>query len=169
MNALLGSLSHQVSTLTDKPAPAAVAASPARPSTVWQEWLLRGTWILVAAGAFHAAYGSIHTHFLVLLYLFALLQLARARTWRGAFYAGLTVGLLIAVLRLGFFWRIFGGGAVALWLVFAFWPGLFVALARLALLPTTVPGRALTGRRQIWSRRGSSNTGGTPCSASRPG
>jgi apolipoprotein N-acyltransferase len=90
-------------------------------------------WVLVGAGAFHAAYASERTGFLIVAYLFALLQLARAESWRGAFYPGLGVGLLIAAIQLAFFWRIFSGGAIALWLVYAFWIGLFVALARLCL------------------------------------
>ena len=90
-------------------------------------------WITVAAGAFHAAYTSASTSFLIVVYLFALLQLARAPTWRKAFYPGLAVGMMIAGGRLGFFWSIFSGGAVGLWLVYAFWIGLFVALARLIL------------------------------------
>jgi apolipoprotein N-acyltransferase len=60
--------------------------------------------------------------------------LAQADRWRKAFYSGLTVGLLIALVRLQFFWRLFSGGAVGLWLVYAFWIGLFVALARLCLV-----------------------------------
>jgi apolipoprotein N-acyltransferase len=90
-------------------------------------------WITVAAAAFHAAYASASTSPLIVLYLFALLQLACADKWRKAFYPGLAVGLLIAAVRLAFFWRIFAGGAGALWLVYAFWIGLFVALARLCL------------------------------------
>jgi apolipoprotein N-acyltransferase len=87
----------------------------------------------VAGGAFHAAYALPEASFLIILYPFALLQLARAETWRKAFYPGLAVGLLIAAGRLAFFGRIFGGGAGALWLVYAFWVGLFVALGRLCL------------------------------------
>jgi len=92
------------------------------------------SWIVVAVAAFHAAYASSKASFLIPLYLFALLQLARADRWRKAFYSGLAVGLLIAALRLQFLWRIFSGGAVVLWLVYAFWIGLFVALARLCLV-----------------------------------
>jgi apolipoprotein N-acyltransferase len=88
-------------------------------------------WIIVAATAFHLAYFSSTTAFLVILHLFALLQLSRNSSGRKAFYSGLSVGMLIAVGRLDFFWNIFGGGCVALWLVFAFWIGLFTALARL--------------------------------------
>jgi apolipoprotein N-acyltransferase len=90
-------------------------------------------WVAVAVGAFHAAYAFAGGSFLIVLYLFALLQLARADRWRKAFYPGLAVGLLIAAVRLAFFWRIFSGGALALWLVYALWIGLFVALARLCL------------------------------------
>jgi apolipoprotein N-acyltransferase len=88
-------------------------------------------WIGVAVAAFHAAYAYPHASFLIVLYLFALLQLAGADRWRKAFYSGLAVGLLIAAVRLGFFWRIFSSGALALWVVYALWIGLFVAVARL--------------------------------------
>jgi apolipoprotein N-acyltransferase len=91
-------------------------------------------WIMVAVAAFYAAYASAYASLLAVLYHFALLQLAQADRWRQAFYSGLTVGLLIALVRLQFFWRLFSGGAVALWLVYAFWIGLFVALARLCLV-----------------------------------
>ena len=91
-------------------------------------------WIMVAVAAFHAAYACPNASFLTVLYLFALLQLVQADRWRKAFYSGLAVGLLIALVRLQFFWRLFSGGAVALWLVYAFWIGLFVALARLCLV-----------------------------------
>src|SRR4051812_32343563 len=92
-------------------------------------WVL--AWVVLAAGSFHVAYAFSHASILVLLYLFALVQLARLETWRRAFYSGLAVGILIAGYRLGFFWNVFGSGAGALWLVFAFWIGLFVALSRL--------------------------------------
>jgi hypothetical protein len=81
-------------------------------------------WIMVAVAALHAAYASASASFLAVLYLFALLQLAQTDRWRKAFYSGLTVGLLIALVRLQFFCRLFSGGAVALWLVYAFWHGL---------------------------------------------
>jgi len=90
-------------------------------------------WVMVAVAAFHAAYASVNASFLIGLYLFALLQLAQTDRWRSAFYSGLAVGLLIAAIRLEFFWRVFSGGAIALWFVYAFWIGLFVALARLCL------------------------------------
>jgi apolipoprotein N-acyltransferase len=91
-------------------------------------------WMVVASASFHAAYTWANAGCLTLFYLFALLHLAQAKSWRGAFYSGLGVGFLIAAVQLAFFWRIFSGGAVALWLVYAGWIGLFVALARLCLL-----------------------------------
>jgi len=59
-------------------------------------------WITVAAVAFHTAYASASGSFLIVLYLFALLQLAQTDRWRKAFYSGLAVGLLIAAVRLTF-------------------------------------------------------------------
>jgi len=91
-------------------------------------------WVIVAAASFHGAYSSAGTSPLIILYLFALLRLAQTDRWRKAFYSGFAVGLLIAVVRLEFFWPLFSGGALALWVVYAFWIGLFVALARLGLM-----------------------------------
>ena len=82
-------------------------------------------WIAVAAATFHLAYWSTTASWLVALYLFALAQVTRAETWRKAFYGGLTIGFIIAVGKLGFFWRIFSAGAISLWIVYAFWIGLF--------------------------------------------
>jgi apolipoprotein N-acyltransferase len=59
--------------------------------------------------------------------------LAQTDRWRKAFYSGLAVGILIATVRLGFFWTLFSGAAVTLWIIYAFWIGVFVALARLCL------------------------------------
>jgi len=100
-------------------------------------WLV--AWVILAAAAFLLAYLQPETAFVAVIYLFSLLQLARANTWRTAFYSGLSVGMLIAVSRLGFFWNIFGTGAVALWLVYSFWVGLFVAVARICLIRLGTP------------------------------
>ncbi len=88
-------------------------------------------WVVLGACSLHASFAFEKAAPLTLVYLFCLLQLARAGTWRGAFYSGLATGLIISTLELGFFWRIFSGGALALWVVFSFWLGLFVAIARL--------------------------------------
>ncbi len=96
-------------------------------------------WMLVACAAFSAAYASAPgdlgaiTAPMVLIYLFGLAQLARAPRWRLAFYPGLGVGLLIAASQLTFFRILFSFGALALWLVFGLWIGLFTVSARAAV------------------------------------
>ena len=87
-----------------------------------------------AAAAFHLAYSFAALTVLIVAYLFCLLQLARARTERQAFYLGLTAGLLCAGPQLYFFWIIFGPAAIALWLIWSFWIGMFVLLARFSLV-----------------------------------
>ena len=91
-------------------------------------------YVALAAVCFHLAYSSRLLSGFVLGYILCLVMLARAKTGRRAFYSGLAVGLLTAGPQLTCFWRIFGAPAVALWLVLAFWIGLFVALARLCLI-----------------------------------
>jgi apolipoprotein N-acyltransferase len=89
-------------------------------------------WTLVAAASFHVAYATPYTSCTIVLYLFALLQLAQTPNWRHAFYSGLAVGLFIGVFKLHFFWTLFSAGALALWFVYAVWLGIFVTVARLA-------------------------------------
>jgi len=105
-----------------------------KPSLNWFR-NLAGTWgwSFVAAAAFSAANCTLATAPLILIYLFALMQLAGGDTWRQAFYPGLGVGLIIAATHLTFFWTIFSGGALALWLVFAVWIGIFAVAARFCL------------------------------------
>ncbi len=93
-------------------------------------WQL-GLTVLVAVGSFYIASISAEAGLMMIFYVLALLQLSAASTWRRAFYSGLVVGLLIGATRLTFFWGIFSAGALALWLVYAFWIALFVAKARL--------------------------------------
>jgi apolipoprotein N-acyltransferase len=109
-------------------------------------WVL-AFWVVVAGAAFHVAYAFPQGGFLVLFYLVALVKLALAGTWRRAFYAGLAVGFVLATVRLAFFWRIFSAGAIALWYVYAFWIGLFTALAGICLrrLPSRAPAPAAGG------------------------
>jgi len=103
----------------------------------WKPALL---WAAGAVGAFHLAYGSPPLSWLMVGYLFCLVQLARMRTGRQAFYFGLGVGFLTLAPQLTCFWVIFKAAAIALWLVLAFWVALFVAVARVCLL--TFPSRA---------------------------
>jgi apolipoprotein N-acyltransferase len=93
--------------------------------------LLLGGCALVA---FDLACAVPQLSFLIVFYLWCLFELARLRTGRQAFYSGLIVGFATAASQLFFFWNIFGAAAIALWMVLAFWMGLFVALARFCRL-----------------------------------
>jgi apolipoprotein N-acyltransferase len=87
-----------------------------------------------AIASFHVAYATPYLAVFTLVYVFALLQLMRARTGRQSFYLSLAVGMLIAAPQLSFMWNLFGPPAIALWLVLALWTALFVTLGRFALL-----------------------------------
>src|ERR1051326_7831985 len=79
--------------------------------------------------AFHLAYVIRGGAFLMLLFLFCLLALTGVRTSRQAFFGGMAVGVLIYAPQLYCFYVIFNAAAVLLWLVLAFWLGLFLLLA----------------------------------------
>jgi apolipoprotein N-acyltransferase len=87
-------------------------------------------WTAFSVAAFQLAVGIPAFGPLILGWLFGLLQLSRARTGRQAFYAGLAAGFLACAPQLGFFWGIFGPGAIVLWLVLASWIGLFALMGR---------------------------------------
>src|ERR1041385_8575449 len=100
------------------------------------DWKAAVIFGLIAAVSFNLAYlnhGPTPLRLLILGYVFGLFQLIRLRTNRQAFYAGLLTGLCCIASQLFFFWRIFGPGAVALWLVLAFWIGMFVLLGHIAV------------------------------------
>ena len=85
----------------------------------------------VAGGVFHLAYQP-GCAWLMPVFLLGVWRLALG--WRGsnraAFYGGLALGLALDLPQLGFFWGIFGAAACSLWLILAFWTGLFFLLAR---------------------------------------
>jgi apolipoprotein N-acyltransferase len=85
-------------------------------------------WAGVAVGAFHLAYEVPGIGLLMGVYLFGLVKLTEVGAARGAFWWGMAVGLACVVPQLWFFWGVFGGAAVALWAVLAFWIGLFVLI-----------------------------------------
>lgn len=87
--------------------------------------------VLLGVAGFYAAHLGSWCAWAIGLYLFALARLCYRGTPRQAFYAGLVVGLLVAAGQLTFFWTIFSAGAIALWIVYAFWIGLFTGLGRL--------------------------------------
>lgn len=81
---------------------------------------------IAALGAFHAAHCPGLGAF---VWLFLLGVCLLALRWRGsgraAFYGGLVFGLALYVPQLWFFWTLFGPPGAVLWLIVAFWIGLF--------------------------------------------
>lgn len=91
---------------------------------------------LIGIACFHIAYTPARSDllaFFIFGYAFSLVQLTRLRTTRQCFYAGLVMGFACFAPQLECFWRIFGAGAIALWLVLALWIAAFTSLGRLAL------------------------------------
>jgi apolipoprotein N-acyltransferase len=100
-------------------------------------WRRAALLALVGIACFHAAHTPAKSGLLalgIIGYLVCLVQLARLNITRQCFYVGLTVGFACFAPQLECFWRIFGVGAVALWLVLAFWIALFLVLSHLALV-----------------------------------
>ncbi|MDB6056889.1 MAG: Apolipoprotein N-acyltransferase-like protein, partial [Verrucomicrobiales bacterium] len=92
-------------------------------------WPLALAYAALSVVSFHLAFAMGWSAF-ILLFLFGLVGLTTLSSTRKAFYFGLVIGLLIYSPHLSFFWEIFGWMAAALWLVLAFWLGVFLALAR---------------------------------------
>jgi len=85
----------------------------------------------LAVACFHAAYALIHfpaAGLLIFGHAYGLVRLTDQPSVRRAFYFGLVTGYLCYAPQLFFFWRIFNGIAIVLWLVLAFWTGLFTAI-----------------------------------------
>ena len=94
-------------------------------------WKKSFLWLALAVACFHAAYTSIHysaAGLLIFGYACGLVRLTDQPNVRRAFYFGLAAGFLCYAPQLFFFWRIFNVAAVVLWLVLAFWVGLFAAM-----------------------------------------
>src|SRR5262245_27067656 len=94
-----------------------------------QSWLTSSAWALIAVACFQAAH-IWGVGWLTIAYGYALIELTRQPTWRRTFSSLLLVGIGFYGPQLSFFWGIFGGGAIALWLVLAFWVALFGVLLR---------------------------------------
>jgi apolipoprotein N-acyltransferase len=102
-----------------------------KPSAKSLSWGKSFWWLAVAVASFHAAYTLIHfpaAGLLIFGYAMGLVQLTNQPTVRRAFYFGLTTGFLCYAPQLYFFWNIFGPAAIVLWLLLAFWIGLFAAI-----------------------------------------
>src|SRR6185312_11254606 len=89
-------------------------------------------WAAGASVAFHASYAWPGLSWLILVYLYCLLKLSLVRVGRHAFYLGLLSGISTAAPQMNCLWVIFGARAFALYLILAFWIGLFVAMTRLS-------------------------------------
>ncbi len=102
--------------------------APAKPASWGKSFL----WLALAVACFNAAYTSIKFPALglfILGYAYFLVRLTDQPTVRRAFYFGLVTGFLCAASQLFFFWSIFYLAAIVLWIVFAFWMGLFTAIS----------------------------------------
>ena len=88
-------------------------------------------WLALSVACFHAAYTSLKypaAGLLIFGYAYGLVRLTDQPSVRRAFYFELTAGFLCFAPQLFFFWRIFNAAAIVLWLVLAFWIGLFAAI-----------------------------------------
>jgi apolipoprotein N-acyltransferase len=94
----------------------------------WSKSLL---YTALAVTCFHLAYTPINfpvCGLFIFGYAYGLVRLTDQPTVRRAFYFGLAVGFFCIAPQINFFWGIFGPGAIVLWLVLAFWIGLFTAI-----------------------------------------
>lgn len=92
-------------------------------------WPIALAYAALSVVSFHLAFAMGWSAF-ILLFLFGLVGLTTLGSSRKAFYFGVVIGLLVYSPHLSFFWGIFGWMATMLWLVLAFWLGIFLALAR---------------------------------------
>jgi apolipoprotein N-acyltransferase len=102
-----------------------------KPSATPLGWGKSVLWLALAVACFNGAYSLIKYPVLGLLivgYAYFLVRLTDQPTVRRAFYFGLVTGFLCAASQAFFFCEIFRSAAIVLWLVFAFWIGLFTAI-----------------------------------------
>lgn len=103
-------------------------SGPPMDAISWKKSLF---WLVFAAVCFDLAYASIYlpvTGLLIFGYALALVRLTHQATVRRAFYWGLATAYACYAPQLAFMWNIFGAAALVLWLVLAFWVGLFSAI-----------------------------------------
>jgi apolipoprotein N-acyltransferase len=95
-------------------------------------WKKSFLWLAFAVACFHAAYTSLKypaAGLFIIGYAYGLVRLTDQPNVRRAFYFGLVTGYLCYAPQTFFMWRIFGPLAIVLWVVLAFWVGLFTAIA----------------------------------------
>jgi len=103
-----------------------------KPSAEPLGWKKSFLWLALAVACFHLAYTSIKypaTGLFIFGYALGLVQLTNQSSVRRAFYFGLATAYLCYAPQLYFFWHIFSTAAIVLWLLLAFWIGLFAAIA----------------------------------------
>ncbi len=101
------------------------------PSAETSSWKKSFLWLALAVACFHAAYSSIKypaAGLVIFGYACGLVRLTDQPNVRRAFYFGLVTGFLCYAPQLFFFFRIFNVAAIVLWLVLAFWVGVFAAI-----------------------------------------
>lgn len=104
-------------------------ASPADAAAAGRMPALRAALLaLGAVASFHLGFTFAPLCWLVLAYLGCLFALRRVATARQAFYFGLAVGLGVFVPQMTFLWGIFGPAAAPLWLILAFFHGVFLLM-----------------------------------------
>ena len=102
------------------------------PSAEFLGWKKSFLWLALAVACFHAAYTSLKhpaAGLFIFGYALGLVKLTNQPNVRRAFYFGLAAGFLCYAPQLFFFWNIFSVAAIVLWLMLAFWIGLFTAIA----------------------------------------
>ena len=85
-------------------------------------------WLLAGVAGFHAAYLTPAAGSWLLLTYLSMVQLTRMEPGRKSFMIGCLFGFTLVAPQLHFFYEIFSIAAIALWLVLAFWFGLFLWL-----------------------------------------
>jgi len=104
---------------------------PANQSSAPQSWRQSFLWVALAVACFQAGYASVEypvAGFFIFGFAYFLVRLTDQPNVRRAFYFGLATGYLCYAPQLFFMWSIFGPFAILLWLVLAFWVGLFAAI-----------------------------------------
>ena len=88
---------------------------------------------LLTPAVYLLAATSSHLIGLLPFYFLGLILIARARTYRTAFYSGLLSSFLTAALHINFFLNIFGHASIILWLIISIWPALFILMVKFTI------------------------------------
>lgn len=98
------------------------------PALGWKQSLVLLAAAVVCFQSAYAAQCFPAAGLLIFGYVMAVVRMTAQPTARRAFYFGLAAGFLCYAPQLAFFFNIFNAAAVVLWLILAFWLGLFSAI-----------------------------------------